>query len=549
MKKKIHVIINKILGKKENIEAEERETQSAVCVGSTDYFAFNDGILYVEGWVFDTIYPMSNPIIAFYQDENKVKEIIPFVVYREDVKNVLSNIQAESSGFFFEVYLKSYTDLSVYYEYNTPVGIGKFHLGEVVGTSDLKTKIDIQSVHKTFCIGNIREWRSSGEYFSNERKRLGIQYELLKARENIPVILAFNHMLGGGATAYLIEKKKNALEKGYCFLTIGQDVKGPTYYMSYEYKDFQIEFFARDIDNVLHEITRLDEIWINELVTYSSPYGIMQKILKLKTQHQARVIMMLHDYYAICPAVNLMNEQGRYCEAPSEEICNNCIPKNRSNACLEYVSGSTWRCKWGKFLEECDEVRAFSKDTARLIKKIYPELSNITIVPHQPHILPVVNKTKKTTNTLNIGLLGVLCYKKGLDIVKDLVGYIEQEKLNIKIKLIGISDEAIQSPVFSYTGRYQLEEIPELTRREDIDIFLIPSIWPETFSYTTSEIISMNMPIAIFPIGAPLERVEVYEKGLVLSSMKSDTIISEIWRFMKKMQEFTQDKDNFPKEL
>ena len=47
---------------------------------------------------------------------------------------------------------------------------------------------------------------------------------------------------------------------------------------------------------------------------------------------------------------------------------------------------------------------------------------------------------------------------------------------------------------------------------EDIDLFFIPSIWPETFSYTTSEIMSMHMPVAVFPIGAPVERVKFTKK-------------------------------------
>ena len=179
----------------------------------------------------------------------------------------------------------------------------------------------------------------------------------------------------------------------------------------------------------------------------------------------------------------------------------------------------------GENLTNCDEILAFSDDTARLFKKVYPDVYHLRVIPHKPHYLPALNKRAKTTKTWNIGLLGVLCYKKGLDVVKELASYIEKEKL------IGTSDEEIDSPVFSFTGRYGREELPRLTMQEDIDIFLIPAIWPETFSYTASEVMSMRMPLAVFPIGAPVERVQHYEKGMILSDTDPETIVKEITEF------------------
>ena len=39
-------------------------------------------------------------------------------------------------------------------------------------------------------------------------------------------------------------------------------------------------------------------------------------------------------------------------------------------------------------------------------------------------------------------------YKKGLEVVKALAGYIEENELNIRLRLIGTSDEEIESPDF-----------------------------------------------------------------------------------------------------
>ncbi len=66
-------------------------------------------------------------------------------------------------------------------------------------------------------------------------------------------------------------------------------------------------------------------------------------------------------------------------------------------------------------------------------------------------------------------------------------------------------------------------------------MFLIPSVWPETFSYTTSEIISMGFPVAVLPVGAPVERVKRYAKGLVLKNEKPENIVEEMISLWKTL--------------
>ena len=365
--------------------------------------------------------------------------------------------------------------------------------------------------------------------------RLYVEMKLLNRKLDVPTIVAFDHDLGGGATAYLVEKRRLALREGYRFVTIRYNIVSNRFYFTYQYKQYEMEFFANDLETALGELMRVDEIWINELVTYQNLYETLERILRLKREQGAKILMLLHDFFALCPAVNLIDARGKYCGVPSCEVCDKCVPDNRSNACTEYGSGTLWRTKFREFLLNCDEIRAFSDDTAKLFKRAYPDVYNLHVIPHAPHYLPAVKKNRKTTETFNIGLIGVLCYKKGLEVVKALVKYIEENDLNIRLRLIGTSDEEIESPVFSQTGRYTREEIPRLTLEQDIDMFLIPSVWPETFSYTTSEIISMGFPVAVLPVGAPVERVKRYEKGLVLKNEQPENIVEEMISLWKTL--------------
>ena len=365
--------------------------------------------------------------------------------------------------------------------------------------------------------------------------RLYVEMKLLNKKLDVPTIVAFDHDLGGGATAYLVEKRRLALREGYRFVTIRYNIVSNRFYFTYQYKQYEMEFFANDLETALGELMRVDEIWINELVTYQNLYGTLERILRLKREQGAKILMLLHDFFALCPAVNLIDAKGKYCGVPSCDVCDKCVPDNRSNACTEYGSGTLWRTKFREFLSNCDEIRAFSDDTAKLFKRAYPDVYNLHVIPHAPHYLPAVKKTRKTTETFNIGLIGVLCYKKGLEVVKALAKYIEENDLSIRLRLIGTSDEEIESPVFSQTGRYTREEIPRLTLEQDIDMFLIPSVWPETFSYTTSEIISMGFPVAVLPVGATVERVKRYGKGLVLKNEQPENIVEEMISLWKTL--------------
>ena len=124
--------------------------------------------------------------------------------------------------------------------------------------------------------------------------RLYVETQLLNQLLDVPTIVAFDHNLGGGATEYLIEKRKLALKEGKRFLTVRFDIDNMRYYLEYEYKKYKVQYFAKDLVMILDEIPRVDEIWINELVTYQKIYQVLDQILELKEKHQAHLKMLLH---------------------------------------------------------------------------------------------------------------------------------------------------------------------------------------------------------------------------------------------------------------
>lgn len=107
-------------------------------------------------------------------------------------------------------------------------------------------------------------------------------------------------------------------------MTIRYNIVSNRFYFTYQYKQYEMEFFANDLETALGELMRVDEIWINELVTYQNLYGTLERILRLKREQGAKLLMLLHDFFALCPAVNLIDAEGKYCGVPSCEVCDKC---------------------------------------------------------------------------------------------------------------------------------------------------------------------------------------------------------------------------------
>lgn len=370
--------------------------------------------------------------------------------------------------------------------------------------------------------------------------------QLLFSKESKPAIMAFDHWLGGGATSYLEKQRVLEVQNGERYIIFRYNWHNNNYVIICYYQDYTIVFhfsYFEDIQIVLEHVN-IGHIYINEFVTYPKMYDVFNWIVELKKSHAAKMTMLLHDYFCMCPIIYLLNEEKQFCNLPTLERCEKCVANSDRNMYLGYGTVKQYRENWERFLNECDEIRGFSMASIELFKKVYGEKESLTLVPHIVHNLIQINKKNKITKTLNIGLLGVLSVHKGSEIVKGILIEIEKYQLDVRIILLGESEKGLENKYYRETGHYNREMLPKLVLEEDIDIFLIPSIWPETFSYTTEEIMLMNMPIAVFDMGAPAERVRKYDKGLIIEKTEASYALEQIMEFAKSL---TIDCSNYNK--
>lgn len=431
----------------------------------------------------------------------------------------------------------------------------------------------IQKGYKNFIVPNLFVYHKHGGSFSAEEKRELLKVNAIKLLDRHPyygkdvttyiqndphntlrhilVLLAadkkvgthlvFDHDLGGGANIYTNELIKKQTRKRLNTLLIRYDFYSNNFKIFHHYKKYTFSFKVSTLEELQILISQLDlkEIFLNSLVSFKNCTDILVYFNDLVRKSNAKLLLPIHDYYTICPSYTLQNEEGKYCNIPSIDACKACMKNSTQewrNFYKDDVDIVAWRKQWSALLEKSDHVICFSDASKDIVLKAYPDLTSnkIEVIPHQVPPLPPVEIDKKETETLTIGVLGAINFAKGSQIIKHLVQTIERDKLDMNIVLIGEMSESLKSDHFHLTGRYKREELPSIIKNEQIDIFLIPSIVPETFSYTTQEIIMMELPLMVFNLGAPPERVKNYDKGYVIDDISANGVLEVVKKFRAK---------------
>lgn len=360
--------------------------------------------------------------------------------------------------------------------------------------------------------------------------------------------LIIDHSIGGGANEYtktLLSKEEIAIVVSY----------------NMELGNYIIAFCRQNTDGIyctVENIKKVEqvigcfcvkEIVINNLVSHAKVLNLLDFLLEIKRKKSdIDFTFLVHDFFCICPMYNLLSYEIKYCNVPSDfNYCDNCMQINPLiKGQVPFVQHdypnltiALWRDKFGKILEHASKIVCFSHNSKQIVQACYQGLSKDKFEV-SPHVVGWVRPVaiKKTSEKINIAIIGNLTIHKGAHVVALLANFIEYHELNMKIHIFGDILEPYESFDFIKTvvkyGKYEKTDLPRLMEDNEIDIVFIPSIWPETFSYTSEEAMKMQLPIAVFDLGAPAERVKLYERGIILQSKDPEYMVRTICKYFKK---------------
>ena len=357
------------------------------------------------------------------------------------------------------------------------------------------------------------------------------------------IYLVIDHELGGGANLFREKLIAKRISEGVTVLLLTFHLNTLQYVIEIWSSATRSKRIVLPGLNVISEMARQDligDVFFNNAVSFPNPKDIQCLLSQMADKNQIPIHIAIHDYFLVCPSHFLLDSKGIHCAIPDIGICGRCLPKNNYGFCsLAGVEDiSEWRSTWANSLESASDITCYSESSATLLLRAYPSLSGkrIHIRPHSIDHLPLTQPQIKADAPLNIGVVGTIGFHKGAQIIADLAKYIKEKQLEIRITVIGSIDAECDPDVVFITGQYSHGNLAKLIERHGANLMFLSSIWPETFSYVTHELIALGLPVACFNFGAPADKVKSYELGCVIQLGSAEEIIKQLIAFYNTLK-------------
>ncbi|MFA5138627.1 MAG: glycosyltransferase [Elusimicrobiota bacterium] len=244
----------------------------------------------------------------------------------------------------------------------------------------------------------------------------------------------------------------------------------------------------------------------------------------------APVYWTLHDYFAICPRIHLMDGRRFYCGEPSVQECDRCVRQNGSPAGGR-LDVARWRQTHGASLSSAERVFAPSADIAQRMAKHFPDL-RVSIRPH-PEIFRNVRTARaarEQDQPFRVALLGSIGPHKGHDLLLGCAKDARRRRLPLRFHVVGhtAADEAFRPlPNVAITGPYDVDGVFDILAEQRCHAAFFASVWPETYSYTLSIALLAGLYPLAFDLGAIGERIREAGWGEVIPLTKDPPTIND----------------------
>lgn len=274
-----------------------------------------------------------------------------------------------------------------------------------------------------------------------------------------------------------------------------------------------------------------DEVWLlrslvqtmpRRRIVYSCgvgddrPWELPQLLCDLANGEGSTLEILFHDYFPISPSLNLLNADGSYTGVPP---ANSTDPAHQISSAEVRVPLSSWRERWSAAVQQAECLTVFSKSSVEIVNATWPQARDkIYCRPHRTLIAVQPMEKAKNNERGVIGVLGAIGSVKGAQVVSDLALHLDRQPDAPRLVIVGEFDHSFPLPrSVTITGRYDPSTLPKMLSSHGVTAWLMPSIWPETFSFTTREMLATGLPVMAFDLGAQGEAVREAPNGHIVA--------------------------------
>lgn len=338
---------------------------------------------------------------------------------------------------------------------------------------------------------------------------LAARRQAVSGRGPVPVYLA--HAMGGGAENDLQARigAETAAGGAAVVLRVGQ---GHRWKLELHLAEGVTEGLSNDVALVEALLAHLPA----RRVIYSCGVNdrdateLPDLLLRLAEGGAHPLEVLLHDYFPVSPSYTLLGQDGVYHGVPVAGGPLAGDPAHRYERPGGRVADlAEWQAEWGRLLRAARRITVFSGASRDILLAAYPEVEGqVEVVPHRLHATPSpIPSGAGGDGPPVIGVLGNIGRQKGAALLQDLSRELARTGA-ARLVVLGHMDPTYRmAPPSLVHGSYELRDLPGLVARYRIGGWLMPSIWPETFSFTTHEMLATGLPVVAFDLGAQGEAV------------------------------------------
>ncbi|OYV32067.1 MAG: hypothetical protein B7Z81_13360, partial [Acidocella sp. 20-61-6] len=238
------------------------------------------------------------------------------------------------------------------------------------------------------------------------------------------------------------------------------------------------------------------------------PAGFIAALAPWSTGRQS--IFYVHDFYSFCPRVTMIDAIGRFCNVADADTCARCVAMDGAHEAsrLTELPPAAHRALFTQLLASFRHVVAPSANAADHLARALPTI-RAEALPH-PEDAQNVPPAPREGSDDEIILLGAIGPHKGSQKLLEIAQRARLTHPNLHFRVIGYTDIDKQLKAIgnvTVTGKFKPEDLPRLLTQASGRLALFLSMWPETYSYTLSEVVKHGFVPLLPDIGAPADRV------------------------------------------
>ena len=355
----------------------------------------------------------------------------------------------------------------------------------------------------------------------------------LKRESNVLVV---SHNRGGGTERHIQEDIERLVAEGFGVFLMRPEAGNPeNVVIGHHAVRCLPNLPSFKMDDAGYLKTALQELGVTEIHSHSfvdfvkDAPSVLERLVKAM---DLRWEMKLHDYEVVCPRINLIDDNGVYCGERGEFDCNKCLATHGSD--FDVTDISEWREKRERSLLAASRVIVPDRDVADRINNYYPSVK-IEVAPHEALDGGIINIRAPVVmpgGKLRVVVVGALSKMKGFDVLLRCARDAARRDLPVEFMLMGYSlnDRLLEEAGVHVTGKYKDSHAVEKLRGMQPHVVWLPSVWPETYSYTLSLALSSGFPVFAFNIGAISRRLTSLGMGqgvLPLKLMNREDLLND----------------------